>query len=167
MEQGWREGDLAGMDKVASHRCSYQQEWLNLLSLAQEGSFVLFDKRSVVFSSLEDRVVKYSFEEAKVIVWTHYSVISESLLHDTDGLVSVLTVGNKLRNHGVIKSRDGVFLPHSGLDADARLCLGLFEIFQGSGRRKKVVEGIFCVDSCLDSMTFFLDLLLSAGKGEA
>jgi hypothetical protein len=77
------------MNKVTSHRCSHQQEGLNLLSLAKERSFVVFNKRSVVFSSLEDRVVEDSFEETKVVVGAYHSVIFEGLLHDPDGLISV------------------------------------------------------------------------------
>lgn len=81
---------------------------------------------------LEDRIVEYSFQEAKVIAEANNFIFSEGLLHELNGFLPVLTIGDEFCNHGVIESRDCIVLSDTSFDSDTLILGWFFEVFKGA-----------------------------------
>lgn len=96
-----------------------------------------------------------------------YSVVRKGLLHQLNSFISVLPIGDQLRNHGVIEGRDGVVLSDSGFNSDPIGLLWLFEEFQSAVAWQEIVERVFRVNSDLDCIALLGDFFLLLRKWEA
>lgn len=103
VEEGGRQSNFASMNEVTGYRSSDQQEWFYRLSLAEQRSFMLLYERSIVLAALENRVIENSFQETQVVVGTNHSIIPQSLLHNSNSLASVGSVGDQFSNHRVVE----------------------------------------------------------------
>lgn len=134
---------------------------------SDESINIVFNEAGVVISSSEDRVFKDSFEEFQIVFESNNFVVFKSSLHFVNGFFSGWSVSDEFGNHGIIKGGNSVVLSDSGLNSYTIGLFGFFEILELAVVGKEVIKRVFRVNSDLDCVAFFLNLVLFLGKRES
>jgi hypothetical protein len=120
---------FACMVQIASNDGCNKIKFINLSVFAQKSIDILLDERSIVISLMENWVIEYPLQEAKVIIESYDFVVPKSLLHELNGLLPVFAVGDELGNHRVIESGNSIVFSNSSFDSDPFIFSWLFKVF--------------------------------------
>lgn len=159
--------ELACVDCALGDNSRHQIEGVDSSVLVEQSLDVLLDEASVVVALMEDSIVENALQELEVVVKSDNPIILQGLFHQLDSLVTSLSVGDELGNHGIVECRNDILVPHSSLNPHSFMGDRLSQVFELSIAWEEVVERILSIDAHLNGVSLLIDFRLLLGQREA